>query len=116
MKRINVPNPIQLLDPDEGREGQKLSFAKFVRHALLSDRKFGADYEGIRAAFAIDQAVKSGPFADLELADWEKLRDVAKAPSAGAYPGFHPLALIQLTPFLEAIIGASDAPAAPRPE
>lgn len=108
-KYITIPAAIVLRDKLTGEMGQAVSFKDFVTVSLLSDARFGGTYENLKAAMAIDAALsESNGHAALDLKSWEKLKQAAEAPSEGNYPGFRNLGMIQLMPFIEAIIGASD--------
>ncbi len=115
MKLIQIPEAITLKDAESGEVGQLVPFAKFVRLSLLGDSRFGANYEGVKAALNVDNVLRAKPFGaiTLSVSDWEKLRDAAKTPSSGSYAGFHPLAVIQLISYIDAIVGAVDAPKEP---
>jgi hypothetical protein len=110
-KIIRVPSAITLMNRDTGATGEHVTFHKFVRTALLAGQRFSTDYAGLASAVAIDKALDDAPnkaAVPLDLADWDRLSAEAKA-STCQYGGIPPLALQQLLPYIEAIIGAQDA-------
>lgn len=111
MKNIRVPNDIEIKNFATGQAEATVSFPLFVRMTLLSDTKFSTNYKALTTAQRIDKAldaVSEGVCA-LQTADWDMLKGIAEAPSAGNYHGLAPMAMVQLIPFIDAIVGASDA-------
>jgi hypothetical protein len=107
-KIVTVPPDVQLKDPVNGQVGASVSFRQFVREMLLSDAAFVANYDSIRAAARIDAAIAGGAGSVVfDLTDWEKLVKVVKTPSGGRFAQ-NTLPMIQLLPFMDAIIGAAD--------
>jgi hypothetical protein len=111
LKLITIPPDVQLQDPIAGKNGAFVSFRQFIRDVLLADQHFVANYDAIRSAAKIDAAcaahITPGSQLSLDVGDWEKLSKVAKTPTAGHYPQVA-VSLIQLMPFFDAIIGATD--------
>lgn len=112
-KYITVPADVVLKDRVSGDEGQKVTFKSFLVNALLADGEGWGGYQGLMALKRIDDEVQErgapGAVMKLTVADWEKLNKVVDSGNnGGKYGGFHPMAMIQLMGFLDAVKGASD--------
>jgi hypothetical protein len=112
-KFITVPADISVKDPvSKEDKGISVSFREFVIGTLLADKRFAGSYQAIKSALTIDECVGDcavGGVVSLPLEAWQKLKDSAENPTEGAYcTRFNAVGLMQLVPFMEAIIGAAD--------
>lgn len=121
MHYVLVPSDIQMIDPIKKKplDQPPVKFAEFIIQTILGDPSWiQSGYEGLRSARKVEEAVaavKDGVVA-LEDADWGRLQKVCEKPSNGMYGSYTSLGMMQLTPFLEAVIEAKDkAPVAPTP-
>lgn len=112
MKTFKLPADITLVDRLTGEAGQTVTFQQFLTLGLMVDGRFSNSYAALKKSQRIEKAFDSvapGDSVKLDTADWELLRDVASAPSNGQYGAFSSLAMCQLVPFIDAIVGASES-------
>jgi hypothetical protein len=112
-KYITIPADVILKDRVSGDAGQTVSFKQFAVNALMMGQAWGGGYAGISALKRVDDEIQTngaaGQVMKLTVADWEKLNKAVDGGSeGGGYVGFHPLAVIQMMVFLDAIKGAAD--------
>lgn len=110
-KYINIPAHVSLRNPETSElltNELPITFPRFVIGSIMSDRKWTSDIHWLRAANAVIDALNNANgVLELRNDEWDKLVEVAKAPSGG-YQVYNPLVMPQLLPFIEAIVGASD--------
>jgi len=117
-KFITFPVDITVKNPLSKEEaGGKTTFREFVVACLLTDKRFSTGWKAIKSAIAISDAVEAcepGKVMQLHDQDWEVLRDAAQTPSGDSYAGpLNAVGLMQLRPFFEAILNASDKAPSP---
>lgn len=122
IRRIAVPQPITLLNPETGEVlpapddlPQPIPFALFIRRALRHPA-WAKTLDRVRSNMAIASALGVAPAAFEQPAlvisdeDWRTLCDAIKEP---APMNFHPAVLPQLLPFFDAVLNAELVNAAP---
>lgn len=98
MKTINTPASVTAGET-------VVTFADFVRHALLVDQRFNASGAGIRSAAKIEDALDSPTL--LEDADYDRLLEAVETPQPMQGMPPYPLRPARLcAPFLAAIKSA----------
>jgi hypothetical protein len=111
MKKFTVPSAITPRVP--GREEAfkqpdgtdvTVSFKEFCETCILQDPKWVRTFADIKAATSLSSQLDA-PEVTLEDKDYDKLKEVAEAPSHG-FQGYHPSVILQFVPYLEAILGA----------
>lgn len=107
MKHIRIPEPITI-----EQSGEKVAFKDFVSSVPLADRAFGEDYSALMSASKVKRIVADGSvgkWVSIEDADYDRLERAVRTP---ANP-YNPIVGVQLVPFMEAILDASDEVPAP---
>ena len=114
IRHIEIPAPIKLRSPT-GESIETVTFQDIARR-LLNHPSFIQSYEMIRSAAAITRALE-GEHSPLELAeeDWKHLKTAAESPQqvtptgVVAGLGYMPWVLVQILPYLSAIVDAKEA-------
>lgn len=109
MKFIEIPPPIQIVDPKTGEPlpGETLlTFEAFMKETALEDGAFGMGDEALQAAENIEASLDKKPVNWLEVheADYKYLAHAMKSPQ----PGWKPALARQCRPFIKAILNAKD--------
>lgn len=115
LKFVTIPNEIELRDlltdtvalKDDGKPFT-LSFKNFV-FRILAHESFGSTFEMVRSAHAIAGSIekaKPGDVITMAGDDWENLKTGITVHYASV--GLVTLGMIQIMPFFDAILGASD--------
>lgn len=116
LKYISVPESVELKDLVSGEPVRfddkpvSITFRQFVLKILGHD-SFSSSFELLRAAHAVADGVQhseAGSTVVLAEDDWSKLSEGVKKHFSAV--GLAPLGMMQLMPYFDAILKASDTP------
>ena len=117
MRYLKIPETIQQRNLTTKEEREEISFFQFFSNILTGDRRWGKSVKTLRSHNKIYSAidgVKPGTVVALHENDWELLKQVADEPQlgcarcSGPLEGYGSGAFMQVIPFIEAILNASD--------